>query len=261
MDRWCGRVALVTGASSGIGAGIASSLVKNGMIVLGVARDVERIKKLSDSLGTTASGCKLVGMKCDVTNEDDIKSVFSYAKDQFGGIDVCVNNAGLAHNGPLLTGDTKNWRNMLDVNVLGPCIITREFMNQVKERGVDDAHIIFINSINGHSVLPSSPYHFYSATKHAITAIAEGVRQELREMKSNCRCTSISPGVVKTEVFGRAFKAEDMQKAVDDVDKLISNGMPLLPDDIGNTVLFVLSAPPRMEVNEIIVTTTGKLLL
>ena len=71
---------------------------------------------MSDSLGTTASGGKLVGMKCDVTNEDDIKSVFSYAKDQFGGIDVCVNNAGLGHNAPLLTGDTKDWRNMLDVS-------------------------------------------------------------------------------------------------------------------------------------------------
>ena len=67
-------------------------------------------------LGTTASGGKLVGMKCDVTNEDDVKSVFSYAKDQFGGIDVCVNNAGLSHNAPLLTGDTKDWRNMLDVS-------------------------------------------------------------------------------------------------------------------------------------------------
>ncbi|XP_019855960.1 PREDICTED: dehydrogenase/reductase SDR family member 11-like isoform X4 [Amphimedon queenslandica] len=248
------------GTSSGIGAGIAASLLKNGIIILGVPRDVERIKKLSDSLGTTASGGKLVGMKCDVTNEDDIKSVFSYAKDQFGGIDVCVNNAGLSHSSSLLTGDTKEWRNMLDVMILAPCIITREFMNQVKERGVDDAHIIFINSILGHVVPPQSP-HFYCATKFAITAIAEGVRQELREMKSNCRCTSISPGVVKTEIFGRAFKAEDIQKAVEDVDKLISNGMPLLPDDIGNTVLFVLSAPPRMEVNEIIVTTTGKLLL
>ena len=88
--------------------------------------------------------------------------------------------------------------------MLAPCIITREFMNQVKERGVDDAHIIFINrfsfchygiqiirsiySILGHIVTPQSP-HFYCATKFAITAIAEGVRQELREMKSNCRCT------------------------------------------------------------------------
>ena len=71
---------------------------------------------MSGSLGTTANGGKLVGMKCDVTNEDDIKNVFSYAKDQFGGIDVCVNNAGLAHNSPLLTGDAKYWRNMLDVS-------------------------------------------------------------------------------------------------------------------------------------------------
>ena len=87
--------------------------------------------------------------------------------------------------------------------MLAPCIVTREFMNQVKERGVDDAHIIFINrldygyvllytlcySISGHSVSSQSPFHFYCATKYAITAIAEGVRQELREMKSNCRAT------------------------------------------------------------------------
>ncbi|XP_003384816.1 PREDICTED: dehydrogenase/reductase SDR family member 11-like [Amphimedon queenslandica] len=257
MDRWCGRVALVTGASSGIGAGIAESLVKNGMIVLGAARDVERIKKLSDSLGTTASGGKLVGMKCDVTNEDDIKSVFSYAKDQFGGIDVCVNNAGLAHNAPLLTGDTKDWRNMLDVNVLGPCIITREFMNQVKERGVDDAHIILINSRVGHIVPPLKLVHFYSATKFAITAIAEGVRQELREMKSNCRCTSISPGIVKTEFFGRAIKSDDIEKVVESTDDRVANGPALRAEDIANAVVFAISAPPRMEVNEIIIRPTG----
>ena len=73
------------------------------------------LQKLSESLSSTAGGGKLVAMKCDVCNEDEIKSVFSSAKDQFGGIDVCINNAGLGHNAPLLTGDTKDWKNMLDV--------------------------------------------------------------------------------------------------------------------------------------------------
>ena len=73
------------------------------------------MQRLSESLSSTAGGGKLVAMKCDVCNEDEIKSVFSSAKDQFGGIDVCINNAGLAHNAPLLTGDTKDWKNMLDV--------------------------------------------------------------------------------------------------------------------------------------------------
>ena len=75
------------------------------------------LQELSESLSSTAGGGKLVAMKCDVCNEDEIKSVFSSAKDQFGGIDVCINNAGLAHNARLLTGDTKDWRNMLDVSI------------------------------------------------------------------------------------------------------------------------------------------------
>jgi NADP-dependent 3-hydroxy acid dehydrogenase YdfG len=122
-------------------------------------------------------------MKCDVTSEDDIKAVFASAKQSFGGVDVVINNAGLCHMAPLLSesSSTAEWRNMAEVNILAPCIITREFMTQIKERNLDDGHIFMINSVVGH-IVPKAfgGAHFYSATKFAVTAISEGIRQELK---------------------------------------------------------------------------------
>jgi NADP-dependent 3-hydroxy acid dehydrogenase YdfG len=255
MDGWVGRVALVTGASSGIGAGIVQLLVREGMTVIGVARSVDRIQALVEGDVSGAKG-RLIPMKCDVSNEDDIKSVFAAAKSH-GGIDVCINNAGLNHSCRLLSGVTHEWREMINVNVLGPCIITREFMRQLKERKVDDGHIIMINSIVGHKT-PSTRSKFYSATKFAITALTEGIRQELREMKSNCRVTSISPGLVRTEFFGRATKAVDIEASKEKYKSLVYTGEVLEAGDIARAVVFALSCPPRMEINEMIVRPTGQ---
>ena len=95
--------------------------------------------------GAGADRGKLVAVKCDVRNEEDIKATFEVAKTIFGGVDVCVSNAGLGHNAPLLSGSTEDWREMLEVNVLGLSICNREFMIQLKERGVDEGHIFLIN--------------------------------------------------------------------------------------------------------------------
>ena len=132
MDQWKGKVALVTGASSGIGAAIARSLVENGMNVVGCSRKIDAIEVhsalvqvflLIHSLYTQAMSQelssapgKLVAMKCDVRNEEEIKAVFQFARTQFGGVDVCVNNAGLGLPGSLLTGSTEDWRQVMEVS-------------------------------------------------------------------------------------------------------------------------------------------------
>ncbi|KAF7244346.1 Dehydrogenase/reductase SDR family member 11 [Varanus komodoensis] len=148
----------------------------------------------------------LVPYKCDLSMEEEIMSMFSAIKTLHKGVDVCINNAGLARPEPLLSGRTEGWRSMIDVNMLAMSICTREAYQSMKERNVDDGHIINVSSVNGHVMAPQSIMHFYSATKHAVTALTEGLRQELREAKTHIRATCISPGLVETEF---TFKLHD----------------------------------------------------
>uniref|UniRef100_A0A3Q3GVJ2 Dehydrogenase/reductase SDR family member 11 n=1 Tax=Labrus bergylta TaxID=56723 RepID=A0A3Q3GVJ2_9LABR len=235
MDRWRGRVALVTGASVGIGAAIAK--------VVGCARDIEKLQKLAAECQSAGHSGVFVPYKCDLSNEEEIVSMFSAIKSQHKGVDVCINNAGVAHPDPLLTGKTSGWKNMLDVNVLGLCVCTREAYQSMKERNVDDGHIININSMSGHRVVQNPDSHFYSSTKYAVTALTEGLRQELREAKTHIRATCISPGLVETEFFQRLY-SDNPEKAAAPLSTL----KPLEAIDIANSVTYVLSAPPHVQV-------------
>ncbi|XP_063348458.1 dehydrogenase/reductase SDR family member 11-like isoform X1 [Pelmatolapia mariae] len=242
MERWRGRVALVTGASVGIGAAIAVELVRLGMKVVGCARDVGKIQKLAAECQSAGHPGVLVPFKCDLSKEEEILAMFAAIKEQHKGVDVCINNAGLAHPEPLLSGKTSGWKNMMDVNILGLSICTREAYQSMKERNVDDGHIINLNSMSGHRVLPSATTHFYTATKFAVTALTEGLRQELRAEKTHIRATSISPGLVETEFGQRLFK-DDPDKAAG----LYSEYKPLEAKDVASSVVYVLSAPPHVQ--------------
>uniref|UniRef100_A0A9J7Y4M6 Dehydrogenase/reductase SDR family member 11 n=1 Tax=Cyprinus carpio carpio TaxID=630221 RepID=A0A9J7Y4M6_CYPCA len=213
MERWKGRVALVTGASVGIGAAVARALVQHGMKVVGCARNVDKIEKLAAECQSAGYSGTLIPYKCDLCNEEEILSMFSAIKTLHQGVDVCINNAGLAHNEPLLSGRTEGWRNMIDVNILALAICTREAYQSMKERHVDDGHIININSMGGHRMVPSADEHFYCATKYAVTAMTEGLRQELREAKTHIRATSISPGIVETEFAFRHHNSDPERAA------------------------------------------------
>ncbi|XP_068600161.1 dehydrogenase/reductase SDR family member 11a isoform X1 [Brachionichthys hirsutus] len=271
MERWKGRVALVTGASVGIGAAIARALVQQGMRVVGCARNVDKIEKLAAECQSAGLSGTLIPYKCDLSNEEEILSMFSAIKTLHKGVDVCINNAGLSHSEPLLSGRTEGWRNMIDVNVLALSICTREAYRSMKERNVDDGHIININCIAGHRVTPSADEHFYSATKYAVTALTEGVRQELREANTHIRATvsplcmsrcgngekyismygvvfpqCISPGIVETE-FAFRHHNSDPEKAA----SVYESMKCLKAEDIASAVTFVLSAPPHVQIGDI----------
>ncbi|XP_012695251.1 dehydrogenase/reductase SDR family member 11 [Clupea harengus] len=247
MERWKGRVALVTGASVGIGAAIAKALVRHGMKVVGCARNVEKIEKLSAECQSAGLSGTLIPYKCDLSNEEEILSMFSAIKTLHQGVDVCINNAGLAHPEPLLSGKTEGWRTMMDVNVLALSICTREAYQSMKERNVDDGHIININSMSGHRVVPSASVHFYSASKYAVTALTEGLRQELREAKTHIRATSISPGLVETE-FAFRLHGDDPEKAA----AAYASIKCLEAGDIASAVVYALSAPPHVQIGDIL---------
>lgn len=246
MDRWKGRVALVTGASVGIGAAISKLLVQHGMKVVGCARNVEKVEKLSAECRSAGHSGTLIPYKCDLSKEQEILSMFSAIKTLHQGVDVCINNAGLAHPESLLNGKTDGWRSMIDVNIIALSICTREAYQSMKERKLDDGHIIHINSMSGHRVVHSADVHFYSATKYAVTALTEGLRQELREARTHIRTTCISPGLVETE-FAFRLHSLSPEKAAATYESIKC----LEAADIASAVTYVLSAPPHVQIGDV----------
>lgn len=237
---------MVTGASAGIGAAVALALVERGMKVVGCARNIDSIQKLSDELKSQGQLGSLTAMTCDVSKEEEVGAMFQKIREDsnLGRVDVCINNAGLAHDAPLLTGQPSQWKHMFEVNVLGLLMCTQESFKLMREKNIDDGHIILINSMSGLRVVKSKGTHCYAATKFAVTAIREGLRNELREMESRIRISQVCPGFVKTEFVQRHLGEEG-------ADKVYSSMKCLEAADIKDAVLYILDAPPHMEVNDI----------
>ncbi|KFB44580.1 hypothetical protein ZHAS_00012462 [Anopheles sinensis] len=194
MDRWVGKVAVVTGASSGIGAATVKALANAGMITIGLARRVERIEELKKELPVEASG-RLHGFRCDVTKEEDILAAFAHVEKVFGGVDVLINNAGIARGkiGVLQADNTATLRQVVDTNLMGLALCSREAFQSMKKRSVD-GHIVHINSILGHSV-PENNLNMYAATKYGVTALTETMRHELRLAGTKIKVTVSSTAV------------------------------------------------------------------
>ncbi|KAK7111500.1 dehydrogenase/reductase SDR family member 11-like [Littorina saxatilis] len=243
-ERWRGRVALVTGASAGIGYCMAKALVQRGMKVVACARNIAPIQELAKELSDQSGS--LTAIKCDVSKEEEVAAMFqAIRKDpNLGRMDVCINNAGLAHNAPLLSGEASQWKNMFEVNVLGLLMCSKEAFQLMRDSGVDDGHIILVNSMSGIRTVKSKGSHCYVATKFAVTAIREGIRNELREMKSKIRISQVCPGYVETE-FVQRHHNEELAKAV------YSSMKCLQPEDIRDAILYILDAPPHVEVNDV----------
>jgi len=241
----------VTGASAGIGAAIATSLVKAGMMVVGCARREEKIVELATSL--VGEKGKLLSRKCDLTKEDEIRSMFSWIESHpdLGRVDVCVNNAGLSTAETLTEGSMESWRKMLDVNVLALCLCTQLSIQSMTRHGVDDGQIVMISSFSGHRVPPNPSTRFYAATKFAVTGLLEGWRQEVRDLGSNIRVAAISPGLVETE-FQSAMYPDDPAKAA-----AITSALPCLQaQDMADAVAYILSAPKHMQIHDILIRPT-----
>lgn len=241
MTRWHGRVALVTGASSGIGAAIVADRVAAGMKVVATARRLDRLGalalRLSDGPG------EVWPLEADLRDVGAISAMFDDVRGRWGGVDVLVNNAGLGHHAPLTSGDVEHWREMLEVNVLALCVCTREAVADMRIRG-DDGHVVHISSMAGHRVPDGSGV--YSASKYAVRALTEGLRRELRALGSPIRITAISPGYVETEFAAAYHKSEEAAQAT-------YGRFPVLqPEDIAATVAHVLDAPAHVAVHDVL---------
>ena len=240
MERWKNKVALVTGASSGIGQSVARLLADEGMRVVLVARDKDRLDTLQAEIETQGGQTLTIG--ADLTNEGDITNMFDQIRGTWGGVDVLINNAGLGYVGTLNGQEPDDWRVMLDLNVMALSICTQQALRDMEQRS--EGHIIHISSLAGHRV-PALGNVFYAASKHAVVALTEGLRLELQAKSSNVRIGAISPGLVETEFSERAKRNPGDTSAYQDFKVLEA-------DDIAHAIYYQLSTPHHVQVHDII---------
>jgi len=235
-----GRVALVTGASSGIGRAIALALAERGARLLLTARRRERLDALAQEI--ISAGGEAEAAAADLRDEASLQAAFEAAVRRFGGLDILINNAGLGRLASLHDGDTEDWREMLEVNVLGLSIATREALGRFPDEG---GHIVNISSMSGHRVTPGGG--MYAASKFAVRALTEGLRTELRAKGSKTKVSAISPGFVATEFFQVLTGDPAQAKA------MISQYPVLQPEDIARSVIHVLEAPAQVTIHDLLV--------
>ncbi|CAB3363921.1 Hypothetical predicted protein [Cloeon dipterum] len=252
MERWQGRVAIVTGASAGIGAAIVKLLAENGMKVVGFARRKERVEELAVEAKSAGFKGEIHAFGGDVRVEDDIKRAIQWTREKLGGPDVLVSNAGVVAFSGLTEIGTEDLKKVLDTNLVGACMFTREIVQDMKSRGVNDGHIFHINSTAGHSILNFPGTYVYAAGKHALRVVTEGLRRELRDMGTKIRVTSVSPGAVRTEIGLAAGVPKDM------VELGYKLSVCLEPEDVAQAVIYALGAPPHVQVHEITMHPTGE---
>lgn len=180
MDRWHNRVAVVTGATAGIGAACCRDLVAKGMIVVGLARRLHRLEELKASL-PDEQATRFYGHQCDVSVEQQVIDSFAWIDKTVGGTDVLVNNAGITRRIRITDeGNSEDLMQIINTNLMGVTWCTREAFRSMERRNINDGHMIIINSVAGHGVpvIPGLNFNMYPPSKHALTALTEVLRQE-----------------------------------------------------------------------------------
>ena len=234
-----GRVAVVTGASSGIGGATARLLAKEGCNVVLAARREDRLIALAAELGEGT----LVA-PTDVSDPAACAALVARTLERFGSLDILINNAGLGLYGSIAEGDPEDWRKMFDVNVLGVLYTTRAAVRQMLRQGAGD--VLFVSSLAGRRV-PRADGTVYAATKHAVNAIAEGLRMDVHE--KGIRVLNVEPGLVRTEFPESSHPSAQEYYAEKEY-------TPLEAEDVARAIVYALVQPPRVSVNEILVRPT-----
>ncbi len=241
-NRLAGKVAIITGASSGIGLAVTRALAGEGAAVVLAARRAERISGESREL--QAKGSRALAVRTDVTSLGDMQALARAALDTFGRVDIMVNNAGIMPLSPLSEGRIEDWTRMIDVNVNGVLHGIGVVLPHMLERG--GGHIVNVGSIAGRRPFPGGTV--YAATKFAVRAITWGMHLELGA-EHRIRATDIQPGVVDTELTDTV---PDPQARAEWAERWAGK-RPLDADDVARAVVYAVTAPPHVSVNEILV--------
>lgn len=234
------RVAVITGASSGIGEATARSLAATGHRVALLARRTDRTQALAAEIGAGA-----VAIEADVTDRDSIVAAAERVRDELGPADVLVNNAGVMLLAPFTSAQRTEHRQMVEVNLLGTIVTTEVFLDQLRDGGGD---LVNVSSVAGRTARPGNAV--YAATKWGINGFSEGLRQEL---SPDVRVMVIEPGAVATELTDHITDVQTKQAV-----KEFVGGLAITAQDIAEVIAFAVSRPRRMTLNEILVRPTAQ---
>ena len=238
------KVVIITGASSGIGYATALTLSKAGAKIAIGARRTDMLSELEKKI--KENGGEVYSQKLDVTKKNECTSFVENVLKKWGTVDILINNAGLMPLSFFKNLKTDEWDQMIDVNIKGVLYCTGAVVTHMLEN--KSGHIINISSVAGRIVFPAGSV--YCATKHAITAFSEGLRQEL-SVRKNIRVTCIEPGVVSTELTN-TITDESLQGFVENAKKMES----LQAEDIANAIVYAVESPNYVNVNEILIRPT-----
>lgn len=244
MAKLDGKVAVITGASSGIGKATAEALAAEGAAVVVAARREDRLNDLVGRI--EGEGGRVLPVACDVTDEEQAHALIQRAKDELGSVDILVNNAGVMQLSKIEKGLSDEWRTMFDVNVMGLLYVTDAAVQAMKEQG--SGYVVNISSVAGRKTRPG--VGVYSGTKFAVNAISEALRQELIE--DNVRVTMIEPGAVETELPNHITDEE----AKEGIDALYQLDDILQVEDIANAIVYCVTQPARVSINELLIRPT-----
>ncbi len=239
------KVAAITGASSGIGEATALALAGEGAAVALAARREDRISALAERIGS--QGGRAHAKATDVTDEEQARAFVQGAKDEFGRLDVLVNNAGLMLLGPVAGADVSEWRRMVEVNLLGLLYCTHAALPIMGEQG--SGHIVNVSSVAGRTANLGSAV--YNLTKWGVNGFSEGLRQEV--LHAGVRVTIIEPGFVETELQGHNENPQ-VKDAIGEMREQI--GKPLEASDIAGAILNAVSQPEHVSINEVLIRPT-----
>jgi NADP-dependent 3-hydroxy acid dehydrogenase YdfG len=239
-DTHSSRVAVITGASSGIGEATARALAADGYRVALLARRSDRIHALADELGDGA-----IAIEADVTDRDSLLAAARRVKDELGGADVLVNNAGLMLLAPFSSEQREEQRRMVEVNLLGAMTATEVFLDQLRDGGGD---LVNISSVAGRTARPGNAA--YAATKWGLNGWSESLRQELQP---DVRVIVIEPGAVTTELVSHITHGDTKQ-----VTEQFYAATSIAADDVAQVIAFAVSRPRGVSLNEILLRPTAQ---
>lgn len=241
------KIALISGATAGIGKATAILLAQNGFNLIITGRRNDRLIELKEKLELETKS-KVCCLNFDIRNNEDVCKAIDSLPDEFADIDLLVNNAGLASGlGPIHTGEISDWETMIDTNLKGLLYLTRKVTNVMIPR--KKGHIINIGSIAGKEVYLNG--NVYCATKHAVDALSKAMRIDM--LPHGIKVTQIAPGMLNTEFSTVRFHG-DKEKA----DKVYEGLNPLYAEDIAELILFVVSRPAHVCINDLVVTPTAQ---
>ncbi len=240
-----GKTVFITGASSGIGRACAHAFASQGARLLLCARRVDKLAELAGELARLPEDPDVYAFRLDVRDSNGVRETLAGLPAEWANVDVLVNNAGLSRGlTKLQDDDPENWEEMIDTNIKGLLYVTKAIVPGMIERG--QGHVINMGSIAGHQTYANGAV--YCASKAAERAISDGLRLDL--IGTPVRVTSVDPGMVETEFSAVRFRGDSTKAA-----KVYENITPLTPADIAETIVWVATRPPHVQIHTILMTT------